>query len=43
MENGENKNPTRIVLAFFRWFCHPDLREESSMAACWSYRRSCDV
>lgn len=27
MESSEHK-PPRILLAFFRWFCHPDIREE---------------
>jgi len=27
MEQSEHR-PPRIMLAFFRWFCHPDIREE---------------
>jgi hypothetical protein len=28
MKNNEINKPPRIPLAFFRWYCHPDLREE---------------
>ena|SRR5688572_2497259 len=28
MKIERNKKPPRIPLAFFRWYCHPDLREE---------------
>ena len=28
MNDRENNQPPRIAMAFFRWFCHPDFREE---------------
>lgn len=28
MKSKENNQPPRIPLAFFRWYCHPDLLEE---------------
>lgn len=28
MKNGEHGEPSRIMLAFFRWFCNPNMREE---------------
>lgn len=28
MENRETKSPPKLALLFFRWFCHPDFREE---------------
>src|SRR5882672_1196812 len=28
MSSREHKNPPRLALLFFRWFCHSDLREE---------------
>ena len=28
MSNKENIKPPKILLAFFRWYCNPDLREE---------------
>ena len=28
MKSKENNQPPRLPLAFFRWYCHPDLREE---------------
>ncbi|MGZ8558221.1 MAG: permease prefix domain 2-containing transporter [Chitinophagaceae bacterium] len=29
MKSGENNKPPRIMLAFFRWFCAPNLLEET--------------
>ncbi|HEU4859891.1 MAG TPA: permease prefix domain 2-containing transporter [Chitinophagaceae bacterium] len=28
MKSKENNQPPRLPLTFFRWYCHPDLREE---------------
>lgn len=28
MENEEKNKPPRIMLVFFRWYCHPEIREE---------------